>query len=150
MIRIEREPWDAMLAHAVRAYPNECCGAMLGALAAGGAKRVTRAIPLENAFAGPQATRYEIRPEDLLEAEKAARAQGLSLIGIYHSHPDCDAYFSETDLKNSCPWYVFLVLSIRGGRFDHASCWRPDPELTHADSVPLIPPEGEPEVCRKS
>ena len=30
MIRIEPEPWAAMVAHARRAYPNECCGAMLG------------------------------------------------------------------------------------------------------------------------
>lgn len=150
MIRIEQEPWNAMLAHASRAYPNECCGAMLGRFTEDGAKLVTRAVVLENTFPGPQATRYEIRPEDLLAAEKAARAEGLSLVGIYHSHPDCDAYFSETDLKNSCPWYLFLVLSIRGGRFDHACCWKPDPDLTHADAEPLIHPEGEPELCRKS
>ncbi len=30
MIRIESEPWDAMVAHARKTYPNECCGAMLG------------------------------------------------------------------------------------------------------------------------
>ena len=24
---------------------------------------------------------------------------GLDLIGIFHSHPDCDAYFSKTDLE---------------------------------------------------
>ena len=71
------------------------------------------AVPLENAFEGAQAARYELRPEDLLAADKAARARGMDLIGIYHSHPDCDAYFSETDLKNSCPWYSFVVLSIK-------------------------------------
>jgi hypothetical protein len=27
---IEKEAWDRMLAHARSAYPNECCGAMLG------------------------------------------------------------------------------------------------------------------------
>ena len=31
MIRIEPGPWAAMVAHARASYPNECCGAMLGA-----------------------------------------------------------------------------------------------------------------------
>ena len=36
MIRIESEPWAAMVAHALETYPNECCGAMLGVLDDGG------------------------------------------------------------------------------------------------------------------
>ena len=70
--------------------------------------------------------RYELRPEDLLRADREARERKLDLIGIYHSHPDCDAYFSETDLKNSCPWYSFVVLSIQSATFDHANSWLPN------------------------
>jgi proteasome lid subunit RPN8/RPN11 len=95
------------------------------------------AVPLENAFAGEQGERYQLRPEDLLAADKAARARGLDLIGIFHSHPDCDAYFSETDLKNSCPWYSFVVLSIKGGKFDHANSFLPDMDQTSADREEL-------------
>ena len=51
------------------------------------------------------------------------------------------AYFSETDLKNSCPWYSFIVLSIRGGRFDNARSWLPNPEQTEAESEELSHPE---------
>ena len=131
MIRIESEPWASMVAHARRTYPNECCGAMLGRIN-NGVKLVATALPLENAFAGAQAERYELRPEDLLAADRAARERQMDLIGIYHSHPDCDAYFSQTDLKNSCPWYSFVVLSIRGGEFDHANCWLPNMEQTEA------------------
>ena len=131
MIRIETEPWAAMVAHAREAYPNECCGAMLGA-ADDGRKVVRKALPLENAFEGVQATRYQLRPEDLLAADAAARRHGMDLIGIYHSHPDCDAYFSETDLKNSCPWYSFVVLSIQNGDFHHANSWLPNFEQTEA------------------
>jgi proteasome lid subunit RPN8/RPN11 len=131
MIRIEPEPWAAMVAHARQAYPNECCGAMLGAVD-DGRKVVRAALPLENAFEGVQATRYQLRPEDLLEADAAARRRGMELIGIYHSHPDCDAYFSETDLKNSCPWYSFVVLSIQSGDFHHANSWLPNFEQTEA------------------
>jgi proteasome lid subunit RPN8/RPN11 len=131
MIRIEAAPWASMVAHAQRAYPNECCGAMLGSTG-DGVKLVREALPLENAFEGAQAARYELRPEDLLAADRAARERGMELIGIYHSHPDCDAYFSQTDLKNSCPWYSFVVLSIRNGEFHHANSWLPNVEQTEA------------------
>ncbi len=131
MIRVEPEPWSAMVAHAREAYPNECCGAMLGSIE-DGQKVVRAALSLRNAFEGSQAARYELRPEDLLAADRAARERNMDLIGIYHSHPDCDAYFSQTDLKNSCPWYSFVVLSIRSGEFHHANSWLPNAEQTEA------------------
>jgi len=137
MIRIESEPWAAMVSHARQAYPNECCGAMLGAIQ-DDEKIVRIAMPLENAFAGPQATRYELRPEDLLAADRAARSRRMDLIGIYHSHPDCDAYFSQTDLRNSCPWYSFVVLSVQKGEFHHAHSFLPNAEQTEAPLEELI------------
>ena len=136
MIRIEPEPWADMVAHARETYPNECCGAMLGVV--GDEKTVRLSMRLENAFAGAQAARYELRPEDLLAADKAARERNLDLIGIYHSHPDCDAYFSKTDLQNSCPWYSFVVLSIQKGEFHHANSWLPNAEQTEAVKEELI------------
>jgi len=136
MIRIETEPWQAMVDHARRSYPNECCGAMLGTIEEE-TKTVREAIALENAFDGAQAARYELRPEDLLAADKAARERGMDLIGIYHSHPDCDAYFSTTDLQNSCPWYSFVVLSIQKGEFHHANSWLPNFDQTAADKEEL-------------
>ncbi len=137
MIRIETEPWTHMVAHARSTYPNECCGAMLGR-SDGVEKTVTEAMALENVFEGAQAARYELRPQDLAAADKAARERGMDLIGIYHSHPDCDAYFSTTDLKNSCPWYSFVVLSIQKGEFDHANSWLPNVEQTEASKEELI------------
>ncbi|HKE25939.1 MAG TPA: M67 family metallopeptidase [Bryobacteraceae bacterium] len=131
MIRIEPEPWAAMVSHARATYPNECCGAMLGSTD-GETKLVSVALPLENAFQGAQAARYELRPEDLLAADRAARERQMDLIGIYHSHPDCDAYFSKTDLQNSCPWYSFVVLSIQKGEFHHANSWLPNADQTEA------------------
>ena len=136
MIRIEKEAWDVMIAHAQSTYPNECCGAMLGSVDGDG-KVVRKAVPLENAFAGVQHERYELRQQDLLAADAEARRQGMDLVGIFHSHPDCDAYFSKTDLENSCPWYSFVVMSIQKGRFHHANSFLPDPDQTRADSEQL-------------
>ena len=137
MIRVESEPWAAMVAHARASYPNECCGAMLGSTD-GETKLVRESIALQNAFEGAQAARYELRPEDLLAADKAARERHMDLIGIYHSHPDCDAYFSTTDLQNSCSWYSFVVLSIQKGEFHHANSFLPNFDQTEAPKEELI------------
>jgi proteasome lid subunit RPN8/RPN11 len=141
MIKIDKPAWDVMVAHAESKFPNECCGAMVGRTA-DDTKHVTQAVPLENAYAGAQGARYELRPEDLLAADRAARAAGLDLIGIFHSHPDCDAYFSKTDLENSCPWYSFVVLSVKGGKFDHAASFLPNAEQTAAEKEDLIWPKS--------
>lgn len=137
MIRIEPEAWQEMVRHAESTFPNECCGAMLGVID-GDEKTVKRAVALENAHQGPQQERYELRPEDLLRADREARQAGMDLIGIFHSHPDCDAYFSQTDLKNSCPWYSFVVLSIKNGQFDHANSYLPNVDQTAADKETLV------------
>lgn len=151
MIRITEPAWQVMVDHAQRQYPNECCGAMLGVVRPetvdgepSTVKEIARAVPLENAYQGAQEDRYEIRPMDLLNTEREAREAGLELIGIYHSHPDCDAYFSKTDLENSCPWYSFVVLSIKSGVFDHANSFLPNAEQTHAEPERLLSPATRP------
>ncbi len=136
MIHVEAAPWATMMAHARETYPNECCGAMLGSID-GDRKTVLESMRLDNAFEGAQAARYELRPQDLLAADHAARSRKMDLIGIYHSHPDCDAYFSTTDLKNSCPWYSFVVLSIQKGDFHHANSWLPNFDQSAAEKEEL-------------
>ncbi|MBS1835894.1 MAG: M67 family metallopeptidase [Acidobacteria bacterium] len=137
MLTIEKAAWDVMVAHAEATYPNECCGVMLGK-----GKTVTRAKAVENTYQGAQEDRYEIRPEDLLAADREARKDGLDIVGIFHSHPDCAAYFSKTDLENSCPWYSFVVLSILKGKFDNAGSFLPNAEQTEAPEEELIWPKS--------
>ena len=132
---------DEMVAHAEATYPNECVGAMIGTIV-DGKKTVDYALKLENSAEGSQAAYYELKPEHLLKADKAAREQEKTLIGIYHSHPDCDAYFSETDLKNSSPWYSFVVLSIKKGKYDHANSWLPEADQSKAEREDLELPES--------
>jgi proteasome lid subunit RPN8/RPN11 len=139
MIRIEREPWDCMLAHARNVYPDECCGALLGRSGDDG-KQISVALPLENVFAGSRRERYEIRPENLLAAQNEARRRGLDLIGVYHSHPDRDAYFSATDLANSCPWYSFVILALRGGECQRARSFLADASRQSAREEELVTP----------
>ncbi len=136
MIKIDPAAWADMVAHARKAYPHECCGAMLGTETAAG-RHVTIARPMRNAYDGAQEDTYQLDPVEQLAVEKEARAQGLSVVGIFHSHPDCDAYFSKRDLQNSCPWYSFVVLSIKNGEFDHANSFLPNFDQTAAEQEKL-------------
>ena len=136
MIQIEKSAWETMVAHARGAYPRECCGAMLG-VEDDGNRTVKVARPMRNAFEGAQEDTYQLDPAEQMAVEKEARAQGLSVVGIFHSHPDCDAYFSKRDLQNSCPWYSFVVLSIQKGEFHHANSFLPNFDQTAAEKEQL-------------
>jgi proteasome lid subunit RPN8/RPN11 len=138
MIRINSDPWQAMLHHAHAAYPRECCGLLLGTLTGDDERVATVAIPCRNAYEGDQSDRFTIDPADQLAAQKRARAEDLEVLGFFHSHPDCDAYFSATDLANSWPWYSNVVLSVKDGQFSHAACFRANDDQTQSTEEQLI------------
>jgi len=127
-----------MLTHARTAYPKECCGIMLGA--DGDARAVRVAIPCRNAYEGEQKDRFLIDPKDQVQADRRAREQGLDVLGFFHSHPDCDAYFSATDLKHSWPWYSNVVMSIQGGEFHHARSFIANDDQTDKQEEELVLP----------
>jgi proteasome lid subunit RPN8/RPN11 len=62
MIHIERGPWREMVNHAQAAYPNECCGAMIGTID-GDNKTVSHALALDNVSAGSQARATNCAPK---------------------------------------------------------------------------------------
>ncbi len=121
-IRIEPEPWEVIAGNARKAYPEECCGVMLGSTDEKG-KVVRRAQPLRNVAPANRGSRYQLHNPDLLRAQREARGLGMSLIGIYHSHPDCGASFSGSDLEAACPWLSYLVLSVRDGEVKTSASW---------------------------
>jgi proteasome lid subunit RPN8/RPN11 len=133
MIRIEKPAWEIMVAHAEKIFPKESCGVMLGLDGV-----VQEAVPLPNVYTGPQEDFFVLDPHDLNRVDAHARQAGLEVLGIFHSHPDCDAYFSRRDLEHSCSWFSYVVLSIKNGRFDHAASYRPDCDQKEAPKEELI------------
>lgn len=143
MLTIEPDPWRTILDHTRSAYPLECCGVLLGLLDPLDHTRrtVTVAIPCRNAYQGDQRDRFAIHHADLFAAEKRARAEGIDLIGFFHSHPGGPAYFSATDLADAQPGYSNLVVSFRGGAFTGAASFVADEEKTRAEPEQLLHPE---------
>ena len=141
MIRIAPEAWSVIERHLEAAYPNEGCGILLGT-DADGKREALVAIPCRNAYEGEQNDRFELDPAEQLAAERRARELGFTVVAIFHSHPDCDAYFSSTDLKYSCPWYSNVVVSVQSGRVHHAKAFIANFDQTESNPDELILPNS--------
>ncbi|WP_374409009.1 Mov34/MPN/PAD-1 family protein [Pelagerythrobacter sp.] len=90
-IEVTRAAVDQIMAEAERAHPRECCGILLGEGA-----RVTAARPAPNVHPSVE-THFEIDPQALIDAHRAARAGKAQVLGYYHSHPNGRAAPSSTD-----------------------------------------------------
>lgn len=85
------EALETMRAAAVGAHPCEACGILLGE-----GNRITAAVPTRNIHPAPE-THFEIDPQALIDAHRAARAGGPPVLGYFHSHPLGAAEPSVTD-----------------------------------------------------
>jgi proteasome lid subunit RPN8/RPN11 len=112
----------AIRSHGREAYPEECCGALVGRRQ-DGAVSVIRVERLPNAREGDRRRRYVIAPEDYVRVEESADREGLSLVGFYHSHPDHPAVPSEYDREHALPFFHYLVLAVAGGQPGEAAAW---------------------------
>ena len=106
------------------AYPDECCGILIGEIDDGGKKIVKRTEVVNNAREdGEKYHRFLITPEDVFHAEQTARATKLELIGFYHSHPDHPASPSEYDREHALPFYSYVIVSVENGRAKDIRSW---------------------------
>jgi len=115
--------------HAAETYPHECCGALLGRDASTGGDRTTPrevldCLPLVNRRDDSPNNRFSIAPLDVVEADRAAQAQGMDLIGWYHSHPDHPAAPSEYDRNHAWPWFSYIIVSVHAGVPQEMTSWR--------------------------
>ena len=139
MILLPENAVETIRAHGRKDYPEECCGALLGTVENGSA-RAARAEPIANARTDERRRRYVIDPGEYRRVEELAVAQGLSLIGFYHSHPDHPAAPSEYDREHALPYFRYLVLAVAGGEPRELTAWRLSDDRKTLDSEPLAAP----------
>jgi len=124
-IELREELAARIRAHGVETYPHECCGALLGRDAEGGAAREVKSLlPLANRRNDSPRNRFELTAEDVRLAEKTAKDEGLELLGWYHSHPDAPARPSEFDRDHAWPWYSYIIVSVQKGEPRDMTSWR--------------------------
>jgi len=112
-VRIERAAFEAIQAHGAEGYPHEICGIMVGPRADGTVTEVKRA---RNIVVDRARDRYEIDPRDHMRIQRDADAEGLDIVGYYHSHPDHPAQASRFDTERAWAGYVYLIVAIHSGK----------------------------------
>lgn len=126
---ISAELAENIRAHGVQTYPNECCGALLGRDASGDAvqerpREILGVYPLVNRREDSPRNRFSVTSKDVVDAERAAAASGMDVIGWYHSHPDHPAKPSEYDREHAWPWYSYVIVSVEKGEARELRSWR--------------------------
>jgi cysteine synthase B len=136
-LRLPDEVFAAIREHGVAAYPDECCGALIGEESG----QVLEALALSNTTNDERRRRFLIGPDQYLAAEKRARETGRTLLGFYHSHPNHPAVPSAFDLAHAWPNMDYLILSVRGGRPEEARTWRLREDRSAFDEATIATPQ---------
>ena len=128
-MKIARELYDQLVAHARAEAPNECCGMV--ASADGAAVAVH---PAENMAASP--LRYEIDGKQQLEILDAIEDAGHDLGAIYHSHTRTAPEPSQTDINLAFyPDSLYVIIGLKDPEPD-VRAWRiVDGQVSEAELI---------------
>ncbi len=104
-------------------YPEEICGLLVGRTTGEGFD-VVRAVQARNIEMSRKLDRFVLAPDDWLATENRARAEGLEIVGIWHSHPDHPAKPSQTDLEAAWEGYAYLIVSVTSRGIADVRSWQ--------------------------
>ena len=120
MLNIAIQLIERMNAHMEAAYPEEGAGFLIG-----DEGEVKEILALSNAREDEaRHNRFLITPEEYLKAELKADSLGLSLIGVFHSHPDCPNVPSEYDREWAQPFFSYIITRVDEGKAVSHRSWR--------------------------
>lgn len=127
--------------HAEAAYPEECCGVLIGRpLGDEPGHLVEQILPARNDHEEGRDRRFVISPEVVLAAHKQARAKGQEVIGYYHSHPDHPARPSAFDREHAWPGVSYLIVSVDRGKAGELKSWRLAPGAGDYEEETVVEP----------
>ena len=124
---IAPEGLRAIVDAAEAAYPEECCGLLVGRVR-GGRVEIGEVHASRNLAENPRRA-FEVDPGLRLALHKRLRGGPDDVVGHYHSHPDLGAEPSARDLARAWePDLVWLITSVLGGQAVHTTAHRPSPD----------------------
>ena len=127
--------------HAEAGYPFEICGIMIAGQEAG---TVIRVEPVRNTVVERARDRYEMDPADQIRIQRWCDAQGMVIVGYYHSHPDHPARASLTDADRSWQGPSYLIVSCRQGKVVDANSFvaERDGGPMHQEELVVVAQDG--------
>jgi proteasome lid subunit RPN8/RPN11 len=110
VLKLKQSDYEKMLQHCRQGLPNESCGLLAGTVD-GEEKTVTKVYLLTNIDASNE--HFSMDPREQLAALKDARANGVGIIGNFHSHPESPSRPSEEDKRLAYDSSIeYLILSL--------------------------------------
>ncbi len=113
MITLKKSDFEKILKHAESVIPEEACGLIAGDITEGG-KEIKKVYILTNIDHSNE--HFSLDPKEQLAAVKDMRANGLTPLGNWHSHPESPSRPSEEDKRlayDSKASYLILSLMDR-------------------------------------
>ena len=114
-ITIKRSDFDKIYEHALSLRPDEACGLVAGKQVADGSRTIEKVYLLTNT--DHTSEHFTIDPREHLNAVKDMRANGITPLGNWHSHPASPSRPSEEDKRlanDSLASYLILSLEKEG------------------------------------
>lgn len=106
MLKIPAAIHDALISHAREGFPLEVCG-ILG----GEGETVSAIYRMTNSDASNE--HFTMEPKEQFATIKDLRAKGLTMLAIYHSHPETPARPSQEDIRLAVtPDVSHLIISL--------------------------------------
>ena len=152
MLKLTATIQSALQAHGADSYPYEGCGLLLGRIE-GATNVVVDLFPVENRWPDEEErrTRFQIAPEDMLQAELAAEDRGLDVVGVFHSHPDHPAVASPRDLAWAAwPGLSYLITEVHQGQPGRSRSWQllPDRSGFTEEKIERIGDVADPDATK--
>lgn len=126
-LTLSKTHWQEMLDHVDQHAPLEACG-----LLAGKNHQVEKVILVQNQAQSP--VHFVMDPYEQLEAFHWIEANGLELLGIFHSHPAGPGTASRTDIAEAAYEVIHLIWFRDEDHWQVRGFWIED---GHASEVPL-------------
>lgn len=113
------------------AYPEECCGLLVGRSDRPGQIAIVRAVAARNVSGGDRRRRFEVDPAAHFQLLRDVRGRNETMVGHYHSHPDHPAAPSSEDLAMAFePNLIWLIVAVNRGSSGDLLAFRPNEDGT--------------------
>ena len=109
-VTIKKSDYDLILKHSKDNLPEEACGLIAGTISEN-KKNIEKVYLLENIDHSNE--HFTIDLKEHLTALKDARANGLEILGNWHSHPESPSRQSQEDIRLAVDSTAsYLILSL--------------------------------------
>jgi len=136
-MHISESSLTVLFREAEKGYPLEICGLLIGYIEHGN-WQVNEIRPVANLNTDRAADRFQLDPAGYQAIDRELRGTKNEIIGVYHSHPDCPARPSPTDLHSAWEGFAYPIISVCEGKVNETRCWTVNTENNRFQNVQIV------------